>query len=59
MNSHEITKLGGIWAFVGGMTLANFTIIVQATSYTLASIYTLLLLGDWIYKKIKGKQNVS
>jgi hypothetical protein len=59
MNSHEAIKLGGIWAFVGGTTLASLTLMVQLTSYTLASVYTLILIGDWIYKKFKGKQNVS
>lgn len=53
MNSHETIRLGGIWAFVGGTTLANFTMMIQAVSYTLASVYTLVLICDWIHKKFK------
>lgn len=52
--SAPVIKIATVW---GAVTFANLIDWLQVISYTLGIIYTLILIGEWVYKKFWRKKN--
>jgi hypothetical protein len=49
--TQPITKVVSAWALAG--------ISMDQIAYTLSAIYTLCLLGEWIYKKVRARTRMK
>lgn len=53
--AYPVTKVATAWIAVGGVSLADAASIATLVASVLAALYTLLLICEWVWKKLKPR----